>query len=34
LHIFGELFSNGVAHGQIVTTHHGVALRNLIRVSQ
>jgi hypothetical protein len=24
-HVFGELFSNRLAHGQIVTTHHGVA---------
>jgi hypothetical protein len=34
LHILGELLDNGLAHGQIVTTCHGVAVRNLTRVSQ
>jgi hypothetical protein len=34
LHVRGELLGNGLAHGQIVTTRHGVAVRNLIRVSQ
>jgi hypothetical protein len=34
LHVLGELIGAGLAHGEIVTTRHGVALPNLIRVSQ